>query len=243
MARYTLVYDDKCNFCVWYSQALVKARLLTKANVFGFDKAPAEILQHIDFEKADVEIPLHDAQSHKVVYGADAIIELASNNKNILHSILTWKPLNKLLHVLYKLISYNRKGIKVSLAQGGTYQCMNSYSYNYKKFFIVSCYILALVCLHIFYPSTYQRAVAGLVFVSGIFALGAVMTGNKNYLEFVMQWQLQLFIIAVLLIPFSLLLPKLGLAALIYLLVVSVLFFQQINQRVKYLWWYWRSEK
>jgi predicted DCC family thiol-disulfide oxidoreductase YuxK len=243
MARHVLIYDDKCSFCVWYSKALVNTKLLKQADVCGFNNAPAHILALIDFEHADIEVPLYDSVSNKIYYGADAIIELATSKLNLVKKIAKLAPINYVLHQAYKLVSYNRKGLLATKPNAGAYQCMNAYSYNYKKFFIVLCYLLSVIVINTLHAVNFPRASSWIIMLSGFVVLASVITSNKNYLELAMQWQLQLMIMCTVLIPFSLLLPYSGLGALIFLVITSVLFTQQIKRRSNYLWWYWQQEK
>jgi predicted DCC family thiol-disulfide oxidoreductase YuxK len=243
MARYVLIYDDKCSFCIWYSKALVNTKLLSHADVCGFTNAPANALSLIDFAKADIEVPLYDSLENKIYYGADAIVELATSKLSFLKKVAKLGPINYLLHQGYKLLSYNRKGLLAAKPTATGYQCMNAYSYNYKKFFIAICFLVSVIAINTLHAANFPRASSWLILLSGFVVLASVISSNKNFLELAMQWQLQLMIMCVILIPFSLLLPHTSLGALLFLIIISILFTQQIKRRSKYLWWYWRQEK
>jgi predicted DCC family thiol-disulfide oxidoreductase YuxK len=243
MARYVLIYDDKCSFCIWYSKALVNSKLLSPADVCSFTNAPAKAMALIDFTKADIEVPLHDSVTNEIYYGADAIIKLATQKLSFLQKIATWSPINYVLHKAYKLISYNRKGLLATKPSATGYQCMNAYSYNYKKFFIVLCYLISVIIINGLHHINFPRLSSWIILISGFIVLAAVITSSKNYLELAMQWLLQLMIMCAVLMPFSLLLPHTSLGASIFLAITSILFAQQIKRRISYLWWYWQQDK
>ena len=62
----TLVYDDACPMCVWYTGAFVKTGLLEEAGRLPFSAASPELLGAINCERGKNEIPLLDTENNRV---------------------------------------------------------------------------------------------------------------------------------------------------------------------------------
>jgi hypothetical protein len=221
--------------CTWYGGAVVKTKLLPADASMGFDTAPSEVLQKIDFGKASSEIPVYNTITKEVKYGLDALLLILSQRHAWLVRIAQKQPFYFLLQKLYLLTSYNRRGIVAHTNTTKGVQCAEAYSYNYKKFFIVLCYFLSFLCLTTIHGDTLSSVADWLYLISGFVCLYAVITTSKLYLEFAMQWQLQCLIMIVLLIPFTLLLPYVSLGAVLYLGLMAILFIVQIRRRIRYL--------
>ncbi|MFM2387603.1 MAG: hypothetical protein RL660_2360 [Bacteroidota bacterium] len=240
-AGYILIYDDKCALCAWYSNVFVKLGLLNNTGRLGFAQAPEQLLAQIDLDRAGNEIPLYDTATKQVVYGIDALVTVLSQKQKWIKTFAQLKPVDYCLRKLYKLISYNRKGIVAHIPSTEGYECAPGYSYNYKKFFIVLCYLLSCILLIAVHDKTLHKVADWLYLLSGFISLFAILTTDKKYLEFAMQWQLQVLISLVLLIPFTLLLPHINLAAVLYFAIISVLILMQIRRRIKYLVKYFKQ--
>jgi hypothetical protein len=221
--------------CTWYCSAIVRGGLLPANASMGFANTSPEILARIDLERASREIPVYNTNTHEVNYGIDALLLIAGQKFKLIHTLGTKQPLYFVLQKLYALVSYNRRGMIAYMPKTNGISCAQPYSYNYKKFFIVLSYFLSFLCLTIVHGSTLSRISDWLYLLSGFVCLYAVITTSKKYLEFAMQWQLQCLIMVIMLIPFTLLLPRVSLAAVLYLGLVSILFIVQIRKRVKYL--------
>jgi predicted DCC family thiol-disulfide oxidoreductase YuxK len=236
-----LIYDDKCPLCAWYTGVFIKYKLLSNTGRMAFSEVPQEVLAKLDVIRACNEIPLLDTQTNEVVYGIDAMVEVLNQKLPFVKPIAHLAPVNWFLRKLYKLISYNRKGIVARVPQNIKFNCVPSYSFNYKKFFIAMCYIVSAVLLQKMYYTHFARLCEWLYLISGLLVIGAVLTTNKVYLEAVMQATLQIAISCVLLLPVIWLMPLSQLAALLYLGVAAAFITKQIWDRCKY-WWYFKGE-
>ena len=107
----TLIYDDACPLCVWYTGAFVKSGLLTTEGRKAFSTCDTELLNAIDLERGKNEIPLIDIENKQVLYGIDAMLEVLGEKFPVIKTIGNVKPVNWFLKRLYKFISYNRKVI------------------------------------------------------------------------------------------------------------------------------------
>ncbi len=109
----TLVYDDLCPLCTWYSGCFVKTGLLAAEGRVAFSKVQESLLCKIDFERGKNEIPLFDVKTKEVWYGIDALLEILDQKIPWIKTIGRVPPVKWFLQRIYKLISYNRKVIVV----------------------------------------------------------------------------------------------------------------------------------
>lgn len=237
--RYILIYDDHCAMCAWYSDLFVRLGFLTHASRMGYAEVPAELLKKLDIERAGNEIPLYDTKEDKVVYGIDALVTVLDIRMKWIKPIAQLPLVNTGLRKLYKLISFNRKGIVAHIAQPTERECVPTYNYNYKKFFIVLCYFFSFLLLNTVHAYTLNNYADWLYIISGLMCVAAVVSTHKFYLELASQWMLQLLVVLLVLIPFSLLAPHVSLAALLYFGICCVLFIVQYRKRIKYLMHYY----
>jgi predicted DCC family thiol-disulfide oxidoreductase YuxK len=107
----TLVYDDACPMCVWYTGAFVQTGLLDAAERKPFSAASPELLHAIDWKRSKNEIPLLDLETNKVLYGIDALLEILGQRWRCIKTMGNQRIINWLLKKLYNFISYNRKVI------------------------------------------------------------------------------------------------------------------------------------
>lgn len=110
----TIIYDDTCPMCTWYTGQFEKAGVLE--NRLPFSQLNNKLKSQLDLNRARHEIPLIDIQTGKVHYGLDALTILLSRlfpwAKNLLNNTF----FKRLLSPLYQFISYNRRIIVPSVA-------------------------------------------------------------------------------------------------------------------------------
>ncbi len=233
-----LIYDDACPLCEWYSQLFLKYKFLPAESRMAYSQMPIHLQSIVDVQRSCNEIPLVDTQSNEVLYGVDAIVEVLNNKLPFIKPIASIGFVNVLLKKLYKLISFNRKGIVAKVPAKGIISCTPSYSFLHKKLFISLCFLLAAV----FYYSVYASHVGGwgstLFTCSGLLVLASIFTINKKILEGIQQWQIQLLICMVVLLPAIYLLRYSQVAVGLYILVALFFFSKQIWKRIMYWKWF-----
>lgn len=133
----TLVYDDACPMCAWYTDAFVKTGLLDKEERKAFSCASPELLHNINWQRSKNEIPLLDTETGNVVYGIDALLEILGQHCAIIKTIGTVKPINWFLKKLYNFISYNRKVIVAKKTSIGKIDCTPDYKPFYRVLFML----------------------------------------------------------------------------------------------------------
>jgi Ca2+/Na+ antiporter len=243
MKNKIIIYDDACPLCQAYTDAFIKYGLLSKDGRKPFSEIDERIIAKLDLERACNEIPLIDTQTHEVLYGIDAMVEVLNHTFPFVKPIASIAPMNWFLRKLYKLISYNRKGIVAKIPAIGKFNCAPSYSFNYKKFFIALCFTVSTIIMYCMFRKTFTQATDFIIMLSGFFVLISIFIQNKNHLEISMQWQLQLMIMCVVLIPVALLGQATTLGALLLACLLAILFIKQIYQRIVYLKYFIRSDQ
>jgi len=133
----TLVYDDACPMCVWYTGAFVNTGLLDASERKAFSAANPELLHAIDWQRSKNEIPLLDLNTKQVLYGIDALLEILGQRWRCIRIIGHTHIINWLLKRLYNFISYNRKVIVARKTAPGTIDCTPQYNAFYRVLFML----------------------------------------------------------------------------------------------------------
>src|SRR5690348_2405680 len=102
--NFILIFDDNCPLCAWYSNLLVKFKLLPSTGRVPFTKAPEWLFTEVDLEKAKNKIPLIDTDTKKVFYGIDALVEILCQKLPFVKTVCKWPLVNWFLKKLYKFI-------------------------------------------------------------------------------------------------------------------------------------------
>jgi hypothetical protein len=109
MKNISLLYDEDCPLCRWYTRIFVKYRLLEENGRIPYVDY---ILQHpgeVNIHIAQTKIACVDHQSHEIRYGIDGLLMLLGHHSRIIKVLGNFKPINWLLKILYLLFSYNRR--------------------------------------------------------------------------------------------------------------------------------------
>jgi predicted DCC family thiol-disulfide oxidoreductase YuxK len=213
----TLIYDNECPLCVAYTGAFVKTGLLEKESRKHFNEVVPALLQNIDQQKCNNEIPLIDDENGKVWYGIDALLEILGNKFPFIKTIGNISPVNWFLKKLYKLVSYNRKVIVAKKTNG--YDCSPDFNTRYRILFLVTGLVFNSFLFALFYPlfnkSIFSNAVfeqfqiAHFSFV-GINICIAVVLGKQKGLEYLGQVNMLAFSCMLLLLPLHMAVRILG---------------------------------
>ncbi len=234
-----LIYDDLCPLCEWYTKLFLKLGFIKPEQKKSFSNLDPALLQLLDIERACKEIPLLNAENKTVLYGVDSLLEILNQKIPFVKAIGKFAPINWILKKLYKLISFNRKGIVARVPKNILFDCTPLYNYNYKKYFITICFVLSCVLLYKFGTVIQASYINAALFINGLSVLWAIFSTNKNQLETIMQWQLQVMIMVVMLLPLLLFISLPEWLIIAYALAVGIVFTFQIQKRILYLKHYW----
>ncbi|MFN8358001.1 MAG: DCC1-like thiol-disulfide oxidoreductase family protein [Spirosomataceae bacterium] len=103
----TIIYDDTCPLCTWYTKQFVRVGALEQR--LPFSQLTAEQLTLLDIQRARHEIPLIDTQTGHVYYGLEALTLLLSRVFPQAKKILQSQWVRVWFGPLYQFVSYNRR--------------------------------------------------------------------------------------------------------------------------------------
>ncbi len=167
----TILYDDNCPLCCWYTDAFVQTGLLTPQGRQSFTDVPLEDLEsRLDLARSKDEIPLLDDYGGPTLYGIDSLLYLLGQRWAWMPKIARFAPINWFLRRLYKLISYNRRVIVAKETPAGAFDCSPQFNYFYRYVYILltllvgasgllaygltsgTLYLLGLIILFLLFP-------------------------------------------------------------------------------------------
>lgn len=144
----TIIYDDTCPMCTWYTGQFVKAGVLE--NRQPFSQLNNKLKAQLDLNRARHEIPLIDIQTGKIHYGLDALVILLSRLFPWAKSLLNNTFFKRLLSPLYRLISYNRRIIVPSVSPKGSFDAAPDFHAGWRIALISFVLMLNMVLHHFF---------------------------------------------------------------------------------------------
>ncbi len=148
-----IIYDDNCPLCHWYTDAFVKADLLSQQGRISFsDLAQTGLADQLDLHRSKHEIPLIDLQGGKTIYGLDSLIYLLNPRFPFIKRAMAISPINYFIRKLYKLISYNRGVMAPSPPRPRLYDCTPDFNRRYRLSFISIAGTLGLAMLFLSLP-------------------------------------------------------------------------------------------
>lgn len=211
----TILYDDACPLCAWYTGAFVKTGLLGEKDRKAFSTASPELLQCIDQKRSVNEIPLIDNDTKEVLYGIDALVVIIGQRCPFVrvlgkNEIVKW-PLKK----LYNFISYNRKVVVARKTVEGRVDCTPGFNIFYRLLFMAvflcfntimlfPLYTDLLTKIPLFSVSLMQFHLAHAVIVC-INCLLAIKLTRREAIEYLGQVNMLALLTILLLIPLMLL--------------------------------------
>jgi predicted DCC family thiol-disulfide oxidoreductase YuxK len=135
----TIIYDDTCPMCTWYTGAFVKTGLIQPEGRKAFSDIDAQLLATIDLQRGKNEIPLVDMATGQVQYGIDAMLEVLGQKLPWVKTIGNWKPIKWFLYRLYRLVTYNRRVIVAPATHPTAFDCTPDFNTRYRIYFMVLC--------------------------------------------------------------------------------------------------------
>lgn len=136
-ANYTLLYDEACPLCKWYTGLFLKYGLLNEKGRMAYQQINTAVFPMVDLEKAKDKIACIDQTTGKVVYGIDSLLTIIGQRFPWIQKIGSWKIIHFLLSLLYNFISYNRKIIANSKKNSIECACDPSKNYPYRIAFLI----------------------------------------------------------------------------------------------------------
>jgi predicted DCC family thiol-disulfide oxidoreductase YuxK len=135
----TIIYDDTCPMCTWYTGVFVKTGLIEPEGRKAFSNIEPQILATIDLQRGKNEIPLVDMATGQVHYGIDAMLEVLGQKLPWVKTIGNCKPIKWFLYRLYRLVTYNRRVIVAPAAHPNAFDCTPDFNRRYRIYFMVLC--------------------------------------------------------------------------------------------------------
>lgn len=138
----TIIYDDTCPMCSWYTGAFVKTGLLQPDGRKAFSQADAALLGAIDLQRSKNEIPLLDTATGQVYYGIDAMLEVLGQKQPWIKKVGNIAPIKWFLYRLYRLVTYNRRVIVAPRTNSAAFDCAPDFNVRYRTYFMLFCLLL-----------------------------------------------------------------------------------------------------
>lgn len=136
-ANYTLLYDEACPLCKWYTGLFLKYGLLNEKGRMAYQQLNTTVYPMVDLEKAKDKIACIDQTTGKVVYGIDSLLTIIGQRFPWIQKIGSWRIIHFLLSIFYNFISYNRKIIANSKKNTIECACDPSKNYPYRIAFLI----------------------------------------------------------------------------------------------------------
>lgn len=114
MKNISLLYDEDCPLCRWYTRLFVKHGLLDESGRIPYINYIALHPNEINSNIAQTKIACINHQTNQVLYGIDGLVFILGHRYKLIQVLGNFKPINLLLKLLYLLFSYNRKIIAPS---------------------------------------------------------------------------------------------------------------------------------
>lgn len=160
LKNHTLIYDDECPMCNFYTNTFIKAGMLDEE---GREKYSTSINRapFLNMERARNEIALVNKEDNTITYGLHSIFKIIG------HSFPFFKPLFRLpifqtiMVYLYSFISFNRKVIVPGSTFEGENKCTPTMNMRYRTAYVVFAWLVTStilfkysVLLNAFIPSS-----------------------------------------------------------------------------------------
>lgn len=193
----TIIYDDTCPMCTWYTGAFVKTGLIAPEGRQAFSTIDPQLLANIDLQRGRNEIPLVDTVTGQVHYGIDAMLEVLAQKLPLIKKIGNLPPVKWFLYRLYRLVTYNRRVIVAPATQPNAFDCTPDFNKRYRSYLMLLCLVvntLLLFPLHsyifsnsVFAGVTINQLLLGHTILVALNLLLLATLPNKTGLEYLGQ--------------------------------------------------------
>lgn len=109
MKNISLLYDEDCPLCRWYTRIFVKYGIIEQSGRISYNEYVAAHPNVVDTNIAQTKIACLNQQTNQVLYGIDGLVAILGNRFAMVRILGNFKPINWLLKLLYLLFSYNRR--------------------------------------------------------------------------------------------------------------------------------------
>ncbi len=147
-ANISLLYDEDCPLCRWYTAKFVQYGFLAPQGRVSYSEHIQEFDGLIDADLAQTKIACVNNETKEVTYGIDSLLVVLSQRFKIIGTIGKFKPVNYLLQLLYLLVSYNRKIVAPGPKQKADCACEPSRSVFWRVTFIALISWLTYLIVH-----------------------------------------------------------------------------------------------
>jgi predicted DCC family thiol-disulfide oxidoreductase YuxK len=111
MKKGTLIYDQDCPLCVWYTNLFIQLGILNPNERLPYFQAIQDKSLKFNHDLAQNKIAFVRSSNDEAVYGIDSLLAVLGSRWKWIEIVGNLPGINSLLKLLYLLISYNRKVI------------------------------------------------------------------------------------------------------------------------------------
>ncbi|HAA16709.1 MAG TPA: DUF393 domain-containing protein [Cytophagales bacterium] len=145
LANHTLLYDEACPLCQWYTGAFVKHGFLDEQGRTQFQAEACQWAPALDMDRARHEIALVERATGHVRYGIDSLFAILQHRWPICQRFFAWKPFRWAISKFYSFISYNRKVIAVDTRPVMEQACQPDFHQGYRLAYLLFAVFLVVV--------------------------------------------------------------------------------------------------
>ena len=153
MTNISLLYDEDCPLCRWYTRLFVKYGLLPPAGRISFSQYISLHPNEVDENIAQTKIACVDHQTNQVLYGINGLIVILGNRFKIVEILGNFKPINWLLKLLYLFVSYNRRIVAPAPKKEMGCNCEPAISVFWRIIFISVMSFLTYLIVHWYFTN------------------------------------------------------------------------------------------
>ena len=168
----TLIYDQNCPMCNWYTGKMQQTGVLGQSGRVAFEQLDTNDQCRLNLQRARHEIPMIDRQTGEVIYGLDALAMVFANAYPILKPVITLGWFKSIFRPVYSFISYNRRVIA-----GGPQEDLNTFSFApdfnlyWRLVLIAAGFAYTAICIGVFALLMALNPVLLLLWVTAYFVL------------------------------------------------------------------------
>jgi hypothetical protein len=180
----TLVYDENCPMCTWYTGKMVNAGLIESKERIPFEQLGLDNQCRLDLKRARHEIPMIDQTTGEVLYGLDALTVVFANSYPILKPLITRNWFKAFFKPLYYFISYNRRIIAGGAPErAGTFSFAPDFNLGWRLSLIAAGFGYTAFCIYAFamLMALNPSVLLGCVALYFLLLLGIDLTSNKTH--------------------------------------------------------------
>ena len=153
MKNISLLYDEDCPLCRWYTRLFVKYNLLPVTGRISYNHYVALHPNEIDSTIAQTKIACVNHQTNQVLYGIDGLVAILGNRFQIVKVLGNFKPINWFLKLLYLFISYNRRIVAPAPKRNMECSCEPAKSVLWRMIFICLMSYFTYLIVHWYFSS------------------------------------------------------------------------------------------